>query len=48
MAVRRFDLPALCSPTSAEIVPGRKLVSFSDRNPRTWTPVNPKAGTGGC
>ena len=45
IAVSRFDLPVLCSPTIAEIVPGRKLVSFSDRNPRTWTPVSPKAGT---
>ena len=48
IAVSRFDLPVLCSPTIAEIAPGRKLVSFSDRNPRTWTPVSPKAGTRGC
>lgn len=48
IAVSRFDLPALCSPTIAAIVPGRKLVSFRDRNPRTCTPVSPKGGTGGC
>jgi hypothetical protein len=48
IAVSRFDLPVLGSPTIAEIAPGRKLESFSDRKRRTWTPVSPKSATDRC
>jgi hypothetical protein len=48
IAVSRFDLPVLGPPTIAEIVPGRKLVSFKDRKPWMWTAVSPKAATARC